>query len=366
MIETLLAQYLDRSALLDDRAWPTFLDHAIYTGPGATDSDKSAGLLLVNMLWNHGAKNGTGRILPTDQFLEHAGGNQFGEGVSRDYADPARMITLADDLDFNGMVLHPGWAKIHRARQASTPLILKLSGSAQQGAVASKGRHESDLLFENLNHGVELVEKYNAAAIGYTYYLGSPSQAFVHRDYVRIQHLAEQTGRPLIVWSYGRGEVIDAMGRNSFVSILADVQAAIAIGAHVLKINVPTNLTEDQAAYAITNFKTVRDAVEWQKGKSPVEMMRELVRVAHDSGVGVGFSGGAKVDPYGVLTLLQQTAGIGADFSFNGRNTSQTVGDKTGLEATNPLTVVELVQQMNRIWSEYGRGEKPSIAEVEA
>jgi class I fructose-bisphosphate aldolase len=355
MMEVLLAQYLQRSGIIDETAWPNLVEHVRFTGRGASDYDKAVRDSLIAMLWEHGAKNGTAHFLPLDQFLEHPGGNFLGTGLNEDYANPIVMLTLAQDTDMNGVALHPGWARIYKAMGLSVPLILKVSGSTNYGAKAS-GRPESDLLIGRATQMVEAAEYYGASALGYTYYMGSSAQPFNHRDYAEVLQAARMAALPLIVWSYPRGSEIDKVGKDSFTTVLGAVTSAINIGGDILKINFPKPLTDAQAAYLLENYKdTLSSALEWQKGKSGLDMMRQIVKVADQAGVGIIVSGGEKTNPLDVVSRVQTAMRAGTTGIINGRNVSTAEDDTVGKEKTNPLSQTQIIAETRRVLEDYPR-----------
>lgn len=357
MIDVLEGQYLDKSAYLEEMVYPNPLEHIRFTGPGATDADKRVSDKLASIMFDHGAKNGTLHFLPLDQLLEHPGGNGIGVGLNDKYFDPVAMLTLAQDHDMNGVAIHPGWARTHKAMGLTVPMILKISGSTNYGLNASGGRAQSDLLASNV---AETAEYYGASAIGYTYYMGSPSQAFVHRDYRQVVEGARRAGLPLIVWAYPRGPEMTKVGLNSPTTVLGAVTAASSIGGDVLKINIPQPMTDEQYDYTKTTYgKVLGGALAWSaplmKAGNVLEVLKRIVHIATLNGVGIITSGGSKANAQDVVGRVELAMNAGAMGIINGRNVSTTMDDVTGAESNNQLSQHDVIKESRRVLAAYSR-----------
>ena len=185
---------------------------------------------LHRILHQYGLKNGTALFLPYDQGLEHGPRDFFANPKS---SDPKYIIRLALEGGFNGIAIQIGLAeKFFWDFAGELPLILKLNGKTD---IPSDAR-----AFSPLHASVEDAVRLGADAVGYTLYVGSPAQETDFAQYRLVRSEAEKFGMPLIVWSYPRGEAIEAKGGNSsFYAVDYAARIASELGADIVKVNFP-------------------------------------------------------------------------------------------------------------------------------
>ncbi|MDP1719974.1 MAG: hypothetical protein Q8L08_03110 [Candidatus Nanopelagicaceae bacterium] len=185
---------------------------------------------LHRILHQFGLRNGTALFLPYDQGLEHGPRDFFANPKS---SDPKYIIRLALEGGFNGIAIQIGLAeKFYWEFAGELPLILKLNGKTD---IPSDARALSPV-----HASVEDAVRLGADAVGYTLYVGSPSQEADFAQYREVRSQAEKFGMPLIVWSYPRGEAVDAKGGNSsFYAIDYAARVASELGADIVKVNFP-------------------------------------------------------------------------------------------------------------------------------
>ena len=112
------------------------------------------------------------------------------------------------------------------------PLILKVNGKTDLPSSAKA--------FSSCNASVEDAVRLGADAVGYTLYVGSPRQDEDLAQLRQVRQDCDRFGMPLIVWSYPRGEAVDAKGgANSFYAIDYAARMAMEMGADVVKLNMP-------------------------------------------------------------------------------------------------------------------------------
>jgi class I fructose-bisphosphate aldolase len=118
---------------------------------------------------------------------------------------------------------------------------------------------------------------------------------------------------PLIVWSYPRGEAIDAKGgATSFYAVDYAARMAMEMGADVVKLNMPKiNPEKDKDSPAPYDEMQVDEA----------EAIRQCVASAGRSLVVL--SGGSKVDDETVLTHCREIMQAGGSGVIFGRNVWQ-------------------------------------------
>ena len=255
---------------------------------------------LHRILHQFGLKNGTALFLPYDQGLEHGPRDFFANPIS---SDPKYIIRLALEGGFNGIAIQIGLAeKFFWDFAGELPLILKLNGKTD---IPSDARALSPV-----HASVEEAVQLGADAVGYTLYVGSPAQ---DQDFAQLREIrtdAKKYGMPLIVWSYPRGEAIEAKGGNSsFYAVDYAARVASELGADIVKINFPH---PDLRA----NVKK-----EYDKNVTTQDAINSVVRSANRTLVLV--SGGEKAGDDVMLEKARESMEAGATGLIFGRNVWQ-------------------------------------------
>ena len=128
-----------------------------------------------------------------------------------------------------------------------------------------------------------------------------------------VREDCDRFGMPLIVWSYPRGEAVDAKGGpNSFYAIDYAARLAMEMGADVVKLNMPkVNPEKDKDAQAPYDEMQVDQA----------EAIRQCVESAGRALVVL--SGGSKTDDETGLTNTREVMQAGGSGVIFGRNVWQ-------------------------------------------
>jgi class I fructose-bisphosphate aldolase len=118
---------------------------------------------------------------------------------------------------------------------------------------------------------------------------------------------------PLVVWSYPRGEAVEAKGGpNSFYAIDYAARMAMEMGADIVKLNMPkVDPAKDKDAQAPYNEMQVDQA----------EAIRQCVESAGRALVVL--SGGSRTDDETVLTHTREVMEAGGSGVIFGRNVWQ-------------------------------------------
>jgi len=195
---------------------------------------------LHSILYEHGVGNGTALILPIDHGLEHGPRDFFSNPES---AGPEFQLRLAKEGGFSAIALHVGLAEKYMGKYAGeVPLILKLNGKT---SIPPETR-----AFSPQTASVEDALRLGADAVGYTLFVGSPAQDQDILQFSRIREECRRYGVPLIVWSYPRGEAIDAKGgRDSIYAVDYAARVANDLGADMVKLNIPEYREEKSKQY---------------------------------------------------------------------------------------------------------------------
>ena len=218
--------------------------------PTLADLDLSTGkkARLHRLLYTFGPANGTLLFLPIDQGLEHGPRDFFVNPAAK---DPEFQLRLAKEGNFSGIVFQIGIAEKYMHKYAGdVPLVLKVNGKTE---IPSDKQPISPCIAS-----VEDAVRLGADAVGYTLYVGSPLQADDFAQFRKVREDAERFGMPIIVWSYPRGEAIEAKGgRDSLYAIDYAARVACELGADIVKINMP-KLNAEKDANAPKPYSTMQ------------------------------------------------------------------------------------------------------------
>ncbi len=271
---------------------------------------ESPGVLtnLARML-NHGILAGTGKmvILPVDQGFEHGPGRSF--AMNPPAYNPQYHFELAIDSGCNAYAAPLGFLEAGAAEFAGeVPLILKLN-----------------------NHDVLLDEKdpYQAVTasamdalhlgcvgVGYTIYPGSAHRLEMYQALREIAAEAKALGLAVIVWSYPRGSGLSKQGEMAIDVTAYAAHIAAQLGAHIVKVKLPTAHIEQEAARKV-----------YKETKVPIGMLQERVRHVVQSTFNgrriVIFSGGAREEDKVVFDEIRAIREGGGFGSIIGRNSFQ-------------------------------------------
>ncbi len=262
---------------------------------------------LKRLLYEHGPGGGTMLALPIDQGLEHGPIDFFANPAS---LDPLYQYELARDGNFSAIALHIGLAeKYYHEFAGDVPLILKINGKT--------GIPPDGAAFSGLTGSVEDAVRLGADAVGYTLYVGSPSQDRDFAQLTQVRAEADRLGMPLIVWSYPRGDYVAKKGgRESLYAVDYAARVALELGADVVKINYPVASEKDADSPA--PYPTLH--------LSPEAAFHKVVQSAGRAFVLV--SGGEKVDDTDLLTKVRSSMEAGATGIIFGRNLWQRPRDE--------------------------------------
>ena len=258
---------------------------------------------LKRLLYHHGPGGGTLLILPIDQGLEHGPVDFF---ENPDSLDPDYQFQLALEGRFSAIALHIGLAeKYFSAYAGDVPLILKLNGKTSIPPDTQA--------FSSLTGTVEDAVRLGADAVGYTVYVGSPSQ---DRDFAQFREMraeAERFGMPVIVWAYPRGEFVAKKGgRESLYAVDYAARVALELGADIVKLNYPVRSEKDRESRAPYNTLAL----------SPEEAFRKVVESAGRA----------------LVLVLRRRKGRGRGTPLEGPDVDGRRGDRDHLRAEHVAT----------------------------
>jgi fructose-bisphosphate aldolase, class I len=254
---------------------------------------------LKRLLYDHGPGGGTLLILPIDQGLEHGPMDFFANPES---LDPHYQYELAKEGNFSAIALHIGLAeKYYHEFAGDVPLILKLNGKT--------GIPSDAQAFSTLTGTVEDAVRLGADAVGYTVYVGSPSQDRDFAQFHEVRATADRLGMPVIVWAYPRGEAVAKKGgRESLFAIDYAARVALELGADIVKVNYPIPSEKDADSPPPYNALHLTSAQAFRKVVESAGRCLVLV------------SGGAKIGDVELLAKVRSSMDDGATGIIFGRN----------------------------------------------
>ena len=272
-------------------------------------SDNLGTLTNLARMLNHGKLAGTGRmvILPVDQGFEH--GPAWSFGMNPAAYDPQYHFELAVEAGCNACAAPLGFIEAGaRDFAGEIPVILKIN-------------NRDSLLDEEdpipaVTSSVHEALRLGCAAIGFTIYPGSANRNTMYQQAREAAELAKRHGLVVVLWSYPRGSGLSAQGETAIDIIGYAAHIAAQLGAHIIKVKLPTALVEKEVARTIYEKENIAvGTLAWR--------VRHVVQFAFERRRIVIFSGGPREPDEKVFeeaTAIRDGGGFG---SIIGRNSFQ-------------------------------------------
>ena len=268
--------------------------------------------LLGKLYWllNHGRLAGTGKlvILPVDQGFEHGPARSFAPNPAG--YDPHYHFQLAIDAGLNGYAAPLGFLEAGAAKYAGQiPMILKLNNH--------DGLHSEANPMGAQTASVSDAVRLGCVAVGYTIYPGTFDRRLLYEQLREIIAEAKSAGLLAVVWSYPRGAELSKDGETGLDVVAYAAQIACQLGAHIVKVKLPSEFLEQAAAKAVYEKYEIPRSTQ-------TERVRHVVQSAFNGRRIVIFSGGAKKDDENAIFDSARAIRDGGGFgSIIGRNTFQ-------------------------------------------
>ena len=272
-------------------------------------ADSPGTLTNLSRLLRHGRLGGTGRlvILPVDQGFEHGPGRSF--AVNPPAYDPRYHFQLAIDAGCSAYAAPLGFLEAGaREFAGEIPLILKLNNRDS----LSEEKDPAQAVTGDVEDALRL----GCVGIGYTIYPGSTHRLEMYEELRGLASEAKAAGLVVVVWSYPRGGAITKEGETAIDVCAYAAHIAAQLGAHVVKVKLPTAYLEQKAA---------KEAYE-KNGVvigTLAERVRHVVQATFAGRRVVIFSGGAKSTEATVLEEARAIREGGGFGSIIGRNSFQ-------------------------------------------
>jgi len=273
-------------------------------------ADSPGTLSNLARLLNHGRLGGSGKlvILPVDQGFEHGPARSFASNPAA--YDPRYHFELAIEAGCSAYAAPLGFLEAGaRDYAGDIPLILKANDSDLLGA-----DQDPD---QALTGSVQDALRLGCSAVGLTIYPGSAHQFEMYERVRAYAEEAKRNGLAVVVWSYPRGPGLSKEGETAIDVVGYAVQIAAQLGAHIIKVKLPSAHIEQDAARKV-----------YEEQRIPIATQAERVRHITDCGFAgrrvVIFSGGAAdFDDDKFLDEIRAIQAGGGFGSIIGRNSFQ-------------------------------------------
>jgi class I fructose-bisphosphate aldolase len=272
-------------------------------------SDNPGTLTNLARLLEHGRLAGTGKlvILPVDQGFEHGPGRSFAMNPAA--YDPRYHFELAIEAGCNAYAAPLGFIEAGaREFAGQVPLILKLNNHD----VLLEEKDPAQAITGSVRDAVRL----GCVGIGFTIYPGSEHRLDMYSELRALAEEAKQNGLAVVVWSYPRGSGLSKEGETAMDVTAYAAHIAAQLGAHVIKVKLPSAHLEQAAAKKVYEKEAVKVA-------SLAERVRHVVQAAFDGRRIVIFSGGAADTDEAVFEQVRAIRDGGGFGSIIGRNSFQ-------------------------------------------
>jgi fructose-bisphosphate aldolase, class I len=272
-------------------------------------SDNPGTLTNLARLLNHGKLAGTGKlvILPVDQGFEHGPARSFAPNPAA--YDPRYHYELAIEAGCNAYAAPLGFIEAGAREYAGEiPLILKVN--------------DHDVLVDEadptqaLTGSVQDALRLGCVGIGFTIYPGSTHRVELYQQIRAYAEEAKRYGLVVVIWAYARGSSLDKDGETAIDVIGYAAQIAAQLGAHIIKVKLPTAHIAQDAARKV-----------YEKAQVPIgtltERVRHVVQCAFNGRRITIFSGGAFDTDAALLEQIKAIREGGGFGSIVGRNSFQ-------------------------------------------
>jgi class I fructose-bisphosphate aldolase len=272
-------------------------------------SDNPGTLSNLARMLNHGKLGGTGKIviLPVDQGFEHGPARSFAPNPPG--YDPRYHFELAIEAGCNAYAAPLGFLEAGaRDFAGEIPLILKLNNHD----VLLEERDPDSAVTACVADALRL----GCSAIGFTIYPGSVHRLDMYEKLRALAEEAKRNGLVVVVWSYPRGTGLSKEGETAIDVCAYAAQIAAQLGAHVIKVKLPSAHLEQEAARKV-----------YEKEGIPIgtlaDRVRHVVQSAFNGRRIVIFSGGAMESEESLLNEVRAIRDGGGFGSIIGRNSFQ-------------------------------------------
>lgn len=271
------------------------------------EADNPGSKANLARILGHGRLGGSGRmvILPVDQGFEHGPARSFAPNPPA--YDPHYHFKLAVDAGLNAFATPLGMMEAGADSFAGQiPTILKVN-SANSWATTKD---------QAITAGVDDALRLGCSAIGFTIYPASDHALELIEEIRELAAEAKACGLAVVVWSYPRGGGLSKDGETAMDVVAYAAHMAALIGAHIIKVKLPSDHLEQDAAAKVYKSEKIKIASQADRVAHVMQSVFAGRRV-------VVFSGGAKKGANSVYDDARAIRDGGGNGSIIGRNTFQ-------------------------------------------
>lgn len=266
-------------------------------------------------LLGHGRLGGTGKMIiyPVDQGVEHGPTRSFGKNPAG--FDPHYHWQLAIDAGLNAFASTLGMLEAGADTFAGQiPTILKVNHSNS----LSRLKEDAD---QAVVGTVDDALRLGCSAIGFTVYPGSDNCFNQMEELRELAYEAKRAGLAVVAWSYARGGTLSKQGETALDVISYAAHLVTSLGAHVIKVKLPTDALElDAAKKVYEELKVPRSTL--------TDRVKDVVNACYAGRRLVVFSGGEAKDTKGLMDEAKAIRDGGGNGSIIGRNVFQRPRDE--------------------------------------
>ena len=257
----------------------------------------------------HGRLGGTGKlvILPVDQGWEHGPARSFAPNPAG--YDPEYHFRLAIEAGCSAYAAPLGFLESGAADYAwQVPLILKANNhDTLYGEPDPMGA---------LTATVQDALRLGCAGIGYTIYPGTRDRRLLYEQARELIAEAKASGLVVVLWSYPRGSDLSKAGETAIDVVAYAAQIAAQLGADLIKVKLPSDhIEQDAARPSYVDNKVLIETLS--------QRVAHVVQSAFNGKRVVIFSGGAAKGDKPVFDEIRAIRDGGGFGSIIGRNSFQ-------------------------------------------
>jgi class I fructose-bisphosphate aldolase len=243
------------------------------------DSDNPGTKANLCSILMHGITGGTGKlvILPVDQGFEHGPDKSF--ATNADAYDPHYHYQLAIDADLSAYAAPLGMLECGASEFAGQiPTILKLNNS---NSLLPKSNEPDQAITGSVDDALRL----GCSAVGMTIYPGSGKSLDMFEEVREIIKEAKSKGLATVVWSYPRGGDLSKEDETSLETISYGAHIAALLGAHIIKVKLPS---ENDVAHVVRACFNGKRIVVFSGGaaKADSDILQEVMAIKKGGGNG--------------------------------------------------------------------------------
>lgn len=274
---------------------------------GYYESDNPGVKANLARILMQGKLGGTGKmvILPVDQGFEHGPARSF--EINPEGYDPHYHYQLAIDSGCNAYAAPLGALEAGADTFAGQiPLILKINSS--NSLISAKDQSITGSIQDALRLG--------CSAIGFTIYPGSEYMLEMQEEITALSAEAKEVGIATVMWSYVRGPNVSKDGETAIDMIAYGAHMAALLGAHIIKVKLPTDHLELPEAKKVYLERKIPVATQGER-------VRHIMKSSFNGRRLVVFSGGATKGEDSVYEDAKAIMEGGGNGSIIGRNAFQ-------------------------------------------